>query len=127
MVTLFWFILGLIIIIGVSRYNEDDKLFWKLLVAFVGSFAAVSVASHLVNADKQDKVVVIEKAPTQALESMSCNYCTLADISLTATKREKSPKPVGKDSLINQNSLILSEVHATMRGQPHWRMFFDDS
>jgi len=127
MATLFWFLLGTGLCIAISRYNEDDALFWKLFIAFVGSFAAATAYKVSVENEKQEKVVIVNEAPTQVLQSMPCNFYTLADISLAATKREKSPKPVSKDTLINKDDSLLSKVHVLARGQPGLFNFFDTS
>ena len=125
-------LLAFISIIGaitlIARYNESDKLFWSLLVSFVGAYAAVNVAVNLLNDDKKDdKVVMIEKSPMQVQESMPLLSGFLVDISLSATMREKSPKPAGKDMLLDNNNVITSEVHRKARGQPQWYMYFSDS
>lgn len=127
MATLFWFLTGLAICIGVARYNEEDNLFWKLAVAFIGSFAAATVVKTVMENNNQEKVVVVENAPTQALESTSCNFYTVTDVSLATPKREKSPKPVSKDSLLDENDSLLSKVHASVRGQPYLCTYYDDS
>jgi len=126
--TLFILASGLGLATLMARYNEDDSLFWKFAICLIGGFAAGAVAKTMLqSSDEQSKVVMIEKAPTQVLQGTSCNFYTLADISLAATKREKSPKPVSKDSLISQNNSTLSEVHVSARGQPHFCMYYDDS
>ena len=128
MMTLLAFISIIGVIIAIARYNESEKLFWSLLVSFVGAYAAVNVAVNLLNDDKKsDKVVMIEKSPMQVQESMPLLTGVLADISLSATMREKSPKPAGKDMLFNQDNIITSEVHRKARGQPQWEMYFSDS
>lgn len=131
--TLFWFLAGLSICIGISRYNEDDALFWKLFISFIGAFTAATVVRTAMENENQEKVVMIEKAtvsPTQVLPSTPCinlyDY-TLADVSKAATKREKSPKPVSKDSLINPNDSSLSKVFGSIRGQPQMFAYFDTS
>lgn len=131
--TLFWFLAGLATCIGIARYNEDDNLFWKLFISFVGAFTAATVVKTQLENENQEKVIMVDKAtvnPTQVPQSMSCinlyDY-TLADISRAATKREKSPKPVSKDSLINQNDSSLSKVFGSIRGQPQMFAFFDTS
>jgi len=127
MITLLMLLIGTLLCISVSRYNEDDALFWKLWISFIGAFAAGSIVKTTIESPKQDNVVMIEKAPTQVLQSMSCNVYTLAVISLAATLREKSPKPVSKDSLLSQDNNILSDVFGHARGQPHFCMYYDDS
>lgn len=129
MMTLLALLSGIAVIIAVSRYNESDNLFWKLLVSFVGAYAAATVAVNVLNNsdNKKDEVVMIEKAPMQALESMPTLYMSVVTDNSLATLGEKSPKPAGKDMLINQSNLILSEVHRKARGQPQWEMYFSDS
>ena len=127
MMTLLAFVSIIAAITAIARYNESEKLFWSLLVSFVGAYAAVNVAVNLLNDKKEDKVVMIEKSPMQVQESIPLLTGVLADISLSATMREKSPKPAGKDMLFNQDNIITSEVHRKARGQPQWYMYFSDS
>ena len=128
MMTLLAFFFTIAAIIAIARYNENEKLLWSLLVSFIGTYAAVNVAVNLLNNDKKsDKVVMIEKSPMQVQESVPLLNGVLADISLSATMREKSPKPAGKELAFNQNNVILSEVHRKARGQPQWYMYFSDS
>ena len=128
MMTLLAFISIIGVITAIARYNESEKLFWSLLVSFVGAYAAVNVAVNLLNTDKKsDKVVMIEKSPMQVLESVPLLTGVLADTSLLVTMREKSPKPASKDMLFNLDNNVLSEVHRKARGQPQWYMYFSDS
>ena len=133
MMTLFWFLAGTALCIAFARYNEDDSLFWKLFISFVGAFTAATVVKTQMDNENQEKVVMIEKAsmsPTQVPQSAPCinlyDY-TLTDVSRAATKREKSPKPVSKDSLINPNDSSLSKVFGSIRGQPQMFSFYDTS
>ena len=126
MITFILFLIGLFAIIGIARYNEDDNLFWKLLVSFVGAYAAATFVYHMTEDKKQDKVVMIENAPMQVLSDVPTLDGLVTGMLFSASKREKSPKPAGKDSLFSQSNIILSKVHASPRGQPTWRMFFDD-
>jgi len=132
MMTLFWFLAGLATCIGIARYNEDDSLFWKLFISFVGAFTAATIVRTQLESENQEKVVKVEKAtvnPTQVLQSTPSiiNFYSLADVSNAATKREKSPKPVSKDSLINKNDSSLSKVFGSIRGQPQMFAYFDTS
>ena len=129
MMTLFCLLAGIAAITLIARYNESESLFWKLFICYVGSWAAVNAAVEIINNDKKgDKVVMIEKAPMQVLESVPSLNAILADMSLAATTREKSPKPASKELCsFNHNNVILSEVHRKARGQPQWYMYFSDS
>lgn len=126
--TLFTIAVVMAAVFGIARYNEDEKLLWKLLVSFVGGAMAVTVAHAVLTSDKkQDKVAMIEKSPMQVAESMPSLDAILADISFVPTMREKSPKPAGKGSAFIHDNSILSEVHRKARGQPQWEMYFNDS
>lgn len=125
--TLLAFLVTVAAIVGIARYNENDKLFWQLLIAFGGSYAAATAVYSLMDDEKEsDKVVMIEKAPTQVLSDMPTLNGLVTGTSFSAAKRTMSAKPVSKDSLISQDTSIISKVHASPRGQPTWRMFFDD-
>lgn len=126
--TLFWFLAGLATCIGVARYNHDDALFWKLFISLIGAFTAGTLVRGSMDSEKkQDKVVMIDSMPTQVLESTPSVFAIVTDAALTATTREKSPKPVSKENYFNLTNNVLSEVHSSARGQPNWRMLFDDS
>ena len=133
MMTLFWFFAAIVLAICIARYNEDDRLFWILGTSIIGAFTAGTVVRTAMENENQEKVFMIDKAmvsPTQVLPSTPCinlyDY-TLADVSEAATKREKSPKPVSKDSLINPNDSSLSKVFGSIRGQPQMFAYFDTS
>lgn len=129
MMTLFWIAAVVLTCVGIARYNEDDSLFWKLFIAFMGAIAAGTVVKNFIQDDEQqNKTVVIDQVPTQALESVPSLYAILADTSLPIISGEKSPKPVGQDSPINQDYRILSKViRSKARGQPQFYMYFSDS
>lgn len=126
---LFWlFVVITIASIATARYYEQERLFWILWTSFIGAFAAGAIVRTAMENDQEQKIVVVESAPTQVLESMPGTAAfRLADISLSATRGEKSPKPVGKDSARNENDSLLSKVLSSARGQPQMCMYFDDS
>lgn len=116
--TLFWFVIGILAIISISRYNESDKLFWKLFISFLGGFATVVAVSEYISNKQQNKVEVVTNAPTQALDSASHTYCVMPDSSVTVSKEEKSSDPVSKDSAGLKFNLIRSKVAIFGRDQP---------
>lgn len=124
MMTFIALIAGLLGIIGVARYNNSDKLFWVLATAWIGTFMAAKVATTVIDSMKQNEVVVTSAIPTQVHESVSCIPYTLAEISLAATRREKSQKPVSKVFVTGVNDNILSEVLVSARGQPQVKSVF---
>lgn len=122
---LLWFVIGIIVILCISRYNEDDKLFWKLLVSFVGTFAAATLVYKYIESQKQDKVEYYSPAPTQALYSGSHSVCVLADPSVAVANETLVSDPVSKEYKDCGKNLILSKVYVNVRGQPS--EFFDTS
>lgn len=136
MMTLIAFLVMAGVITLVARYNEDDSLFWKLIVSLVGAYGAATVISNVMNSDEKDKVVMINDNPTQVHKSENCAPFVMCSTSLVATRREKSQKPVSKDTVIKSNDSILSEVFVSARGQPqissvrrilHELVYFDTS
>lgn len=100
---LLWFFLGILIILCIGRYNESNKLFWVLLVSFVGSFAIATVVVKSSHNSKETKQRVTQVCPTQAPNNAS-GIIPLADAMLGSTISEEL-KPVGKDSNIPELSL----------------------
>ena len=66
---LFWFIIGVIAITLIARYNESDKLFWKLFLAFVLGFASAKMYYHLTN--ERNENTLTQVSPTQASMELS--------------------------------------------------------
>ena len=107
---LFWFICGILLICGIARYNESNKLFWTLLVSFVGTFAAASIVIATCNNDT--KSVATNVSPTQlyvstqpsSLYAMDMTYDTTYDV-LTSTS-----VTVSKDYYISNDVLSDSRV-----------------
>lgn len=123
--TLLTFIIGLLIILGIARYNESDKLFWMLFVSYVGGFAATTAVCEYISSKNKDKVEVVSPTPTQVLYGGSHRFCVLADPTNTVTNEEKSSDPVSKDSVKTKQDFVLSKVCAPARDQP--TMPFDTS
>lgn len=100
---LLWFFLGILIILCIGRYNESNKLFWVLLVSFVGSFAVATVVVKSSHNSKETKQRVTQVCPTQAPNNAS-GIIPLADAMLGSTISDEL-KPVSKDSNIPELSL----------------------
>ena len=97
---LFWFILGTIAITLIARYNESDKLFWKLFLAFVLGFASCKMYYHLTQEQRSIRFYLAGNSP----EITFSNSCA----------------PVSKVYAPAQSeiSLILSKVAIGARDQP---------
>lgn len=118
MMTFFAFLAVLAICVAIARYNENDGLFWKLALSFAGAYAAYTVVTTVIDNKKEDKVVMINDNPTQVHKSVSYAPFVMRSTTLGATRREKSQKPVSKDTVIKKSDSILSKVFVSARGQP---------
>lgn len=120
---LFWFLIGLAIIVCIGRYNESNKLFWTLLLSFVGSFTVASVAVSVLHNDKS-KESMNQVCPMQGSVSTSSNgnIAYLAD-ELTNTKA--TAKLAGKDNTPEHNTFLTEgsssdEIHTVELPKPPW-------
>lgn len=118
MMTFLAFLATTAVILAIARYNENDSLFWKLFISLTGAYAATAfVASYIDDDEEQNKVVMVTEAPTQVQKSTIAPF-GVAMQALTATRWEKSQKPVSKDTFMTKNDSILSEVLVSIRGRP---------
>lgn len=122
---LFWFLLGIALILAISRYNESDKLFWTLFISFIGAFGATTAVVKYLDSKERDKVEYVTSAPTQALYAGSHTYCVLADSSVSAIREDSTSKSAGKEMLDSTTSFISSKVSGGSRDQPV--EYIDDS
>ena len=115
--TLLVFILGLLIILGIARYNESNKLFWVLFVSYVLGFAGVKVILDTFSEKKQSEVSLNQAYPIQGLATMDNAFvCEVTNICLPTTKTMSNP--VGQVSTPDyvENIVTLSDVHGVTHG-----------
>jgi hypothetical protein len=93
--TTFLFVLGLVIIFAVSRYNESNKLFWSLLVCYLLAFTASTLYNSYGDEKEGSNVELTQAYPTQGLPIMSETAFLVAGSDL-ATTGDMSPKPVSQ-------------------------------
>jgi uncharacterized membrane protein len=94
--TLALFLLGLLIIFVISRYNESNKLFWSLLTCYIIGFSAGVLYHKYSKENKESDVELTQAYPTQGLTVMSgTTEYLLADVMSVAFKKETS-KPVSQ-------------------------------
>ena len=107
---LFWFVCGILLIYAIARYNESNKLFWTLLVSFIGAF---TVASIVLSSDSNEKKnVTANISPTQlyvstqpsSLYAMDVTYDTTYDVPTSTSVT------VSKDYYISNDVLSDSRV-----------------
>ena len=108
---LFWFICGILLICAISRYNESNKLFWTLMVSFVGAFTAASVIIAMCN-DEHKENVVANVSPTQLYVSTQSSSLCAMDMTYNTTYDvpTSTSVTVSKDYYIGNNVLSDSRV-----------------
>lgn len=103
---LLWFFIGILIIFCIGRYNESNKLFWILLISFVGSFAVATIITKVTSYDsngaKKKEVQVCN--PTQASNNASGIFL-LADAMLGDTQSVQL-KPASQETCMPELLLI---------------------
>lgn len=106
---LFWFLLGIALIFGIARYNESNKLFWSLLIAYVGAFTVASVITSTENQEPQ-KVNLTQAHPTQLYASVPNLFVLCDDTSCHTTNEQPRSVAVSKDYASDQCKIYSKEV-----------------
>lgn len=129
MTTILFFLVGITLITLIARYNESEKLFWQLLVSFLGTYGAATIAINALDSEKKSNEVVITSKPMQAPASKPFTkpMCSLADLSCLVIVEKESPAPAGKDSTSKLTKVTLSKVGLAPRDQPLDTIMFDTS
>lgn len=119
--TIIWFIVGICIIFGISRYNESNALFWALLFSFVMGFAGkkmVDDSTHRHN--NQDGNNLTQVYSTQA---PAVSFTLLTNYINSDTPTE--PEAVTVQTFVGKSipakpeiANILNDVYRRTRDQP---------
>lgn len=132
--TLLVFVLGIIVIIGIARYNESNKLFWTLLISFLSGMAVASVYNTVTAPEKNGKNVTLTKS-TPTCQISSDIYCLMKDEDQsTNSLNAKLVSKIGLNSDCNNYRLskdwkepILAANVPTIRGQCTKKLVYDTS
>lgn len=113
------FLLGVLTIVGIARYNEDDRLFWKLFICYIVAFIATSITVATFDGGQDDNNLIEQVYPTQALDSAT-NYLSLNAIACDVAILSKTCSvPVSKDNALFYNEIVVpEEVCGNVRDQP---------
>ena len=132
--TLLIFLLGIIVIIGIARYNESNKLFWTLLISFLSGMAVASVYNTVTAPEKNGKNVTLTKS-TPTCQISSDIYCLMkGEDQSTNSLNAKLVSKIGLNSDCNNYRLskdwkepILTINVPTIRGQCTKKLDYDTS
>ena len=116
--TLALFLLGLFIILGIARYNESNKLFWTLSIAYILGFACTKMVYDSFSTDEQSEKSLNQAYPTQGL-TMTANTAMffIEDVNSSTLVKETS-NPVGQVSTPDyvEPLFTLSNVSGVTQG-----------
>lgn len=129
---LLWFLLGIILIFGISRYLESNKLFWILLISFVGSYTLASITAKSILRKKEVSKSTVMVSPTQASTGTSDLYLLANDPAIDI--QDFLSKLASKVYRINNSTFIASNNPSIRDGvvykllkPPRCFSFFDTS
>jgi hypothetical protein len=119
MLTLFTFILGIVLITLIARYNESNKLFWALLTCYMLGFAGVKLIHDSFTKD-EGKTTFMQVPPTQGLAASQSTFVYLiASDSMPAPKKVTS-EPVSQAIVpAYERNFTLSNVSEVAQGYIH--------
>lgn len=112
---LLWFICGILLALGIARYNESNKLFWQLSIAFLLGYAITVMVS-----EKEDDVNLTQANPTQGQISTPDTFVILTQCTDSTSTRVTGSIPVsqGYIPVIREKNIIPSEITRRTRDQP---------
>ena len=115
--TLFVYLLGILIILGIARFNESNKLFWILFTTYTLGFAGTKMLQGVFSDKKQNEVSLNQAYPTQGLPAMDNALVCIVDNISDATLETMS-NPVGQANTPDyvENIPTLSYVHGVTHG-----------
>ena len=115
MAELFIFLLGIVLITLLARYNESNKLFWTLLTCFTLGFVGTKLIYDSFG-KKESKTTMMQVQPTQALAVTSGSLMyLLTDDSLSTTVKATSI-PVSQADVPTYDSITLSDAPGVTKG-----------
>ena len=118
---LLWFVIGILLAFGIARYNESNKLFWQLVLAFVLGYATTVMIDRSVNGRERSSVNLVQVCPTQMpnVVSGSSIVYLLADTAVAPTKVTALESVVQESTPDkHENDTIPSMVSERTRDQP---------
>ena len=114
--TLFVFLLGLLLIFAIARYNESNKLFWIMLCSYIGAFTLTKIINEATS--HENKVEYTSMYSTQELPNVLHLYAVTSTMDTTTC--EHSSNLVSKNELlVNIFDNIFIEVTKKARDQPY--------
>ena len=94
--TLALFLLGLLVILAIARYNGSNKLFWVFSIAFTLGFACMKMVYDSIHTDEQSEKSLNQAYPTQGLTPAGGAIAYFFDNAGETTIVKVTSKPVSQ-------------------------------
>ena len=115
--TLATYVFGVILALGIAKYNKSNKLFWILFTAITLGFAGTKMLYDTFGNKKQNEVSLNQAYPTQGLLAMDNAFvCIGDDISYTTTKTKSNPVGQANTPDYVETCHTTSYVHGVTHG-----------
>lgn len=111
---LFWFLCGILLILGIARYNESNKLFWILLVCFIGAFTAAKIVDSVISNQKKE-MMKSNANSTQLYTSTYNTFVFTKDNVLGNTDEETSSEFTTIEYVNDAISYVPSNIRSSFR------------
>ena len=135
--TFLLFCLGILIIFGIARYNESNKLFWTLFVAYTSCFAATKVVYDTVAEKEQSETSLNQAYPTQGLPAIQGTFVcipenidcvTLSKVTSSLVSQDYTPDCVELCSTLSDVSGVTQGLYLhVLPNPPNGDLTFDTS
>ena len=90
------FMLGLLVIFVMARYNNSNKLFWTLGIAFTLGYACTKMVYDSLSTDEQSEKSLNQAYPTQGLASVGETFVCFFNNTDIPTIVKVTSKPVSQ-------------------------------
>ena len=118
---LIYFFAGLLLAFGRARYNESNKLFWQLTLAFLVGYAGIVLATHVLGNDERNNGGSNQVSTTQMPAIVQANpdlFSLIGSNGLAPKKVTALHSAIQYDLDVNEPDAIPSEVFGRTRDQP---------
>ena len=114
---LLWFIIGIGIIFGIARYNESNKLFWQLLIAFILGFSVTKMIQQA--SETQSNETLVQVYPTQVSNAYTwamISHSLMAKETLLVTAHPSVSQEY--TPVLHESNITLKKICGKVRDQP---------
>lgn len=115
------FVLAVIVIVLIARYNEDDRLFWQLLISLCTAFAIATIVRNIQDDKQSTNSSITQVCPMQVSDqSLSSLEPTTNDLTMIANMHVTDAVPASKDYTLDvvEGYNTLFKIRSKERDQP---------